>query len=206
MESSTKAPKEEHIQLEDGGGLILVREWICAEEREALYAQLAQELPWRQESFKMGGWEVRQPRLTCFLGDPGARYTYSRKTFEPSPWTPSAAALRARLNAESEAGFNSVLGNLYRSGQDAMGCHADDEPELGRNPLIASLSLGGVRRFALYHARKEVPRVVLDLPDGSLLWMTGTTQHFWRHKIAKTKRAVAPRINLTFRRIITLTP
>ena len=200
MTSTTR--KEEHIPLRDGGKLTLVHDWIAPEEREALYEQLATELPWRQESFKMGGWEVRQPRLTCFLGDPGARYTYSRRTFEPTPWTPTLKALRARLNAESPVDFNCALGNLYRDGQDAMGCHADNEPELGENPVIASLSLGGVRRFALYHQRKEVPRVVVDLPDGSLLWMTGTTQHFWQHKIAKTKRQVDPRINLTFRRIV----
>ena len=195
---------KEHITLEDGGALTLVHDWIAADEREALFDSLERELPWKQETFTMGGWEVSQPRLTCWLGDPGAHYTYSRRTFEPSPWTPTLAALKERLNRESPVHFNSALGNLYRHGQDSMGCHADDEPELGQNPVIASLSLGGVRRFALYHQRKEVPRVALDLPSGSLLWMTGTTQHFWQHKITKTKRDVAPRINVTFRRIVTL--
>ena len=106
------------------------------------------------------------------------------------------------LSRVDDRHFNSVLANLYRDGQDSMGWHADKEPELGANPLIVSLSLGGTRRFLLRHKRKGVPGVDLDLEDGSLLWMSGTTQHFWRHAVPKTKRPVAPRINLTFRRIL----
>jgi alkylated DNA repair dioxygenase AlkB len=193
--------QEEHIPLKDGGHLTLIHDWVPPEEAAGLFLALEHELPWRQETFKMGGWEVTQPRLTCWHGDPGAQYTYSRRTFEPSPWTPTLSGVRDRLNAESPVPFNSALGNLYRHGQDSMGCHADNEPELGDNPVIASLSLGGTRRFALHHHDKSVPRVALDLPDGSLLWMTGTTQHFWQHSVTKTKRQVTPRINLTFRAI-----
>ena len=152
----------------------------------------------------MGGWQVTQPRLTCWHGDPNARYTYSRRTFEPSPWTPALSTLRDRLNAEGPVTFNSVLGNLYRDGKDSMGCHADNEPELGADPVIASLSLGGTRRLSFHHNEKSAPRVSLDLEDGCLLWMTGSTQRFWRHSLPKTARKVPPRINLTFRKIIAL--
>jgi alkylated DNA repair dioxygenase AlkB len=192
---------EECTALEDGGHLRVVRGWVSLEDTAALYAALEAELPWRQETIRMGAREVLQPRLSAWLGDPDARYTYSRRTFEPEPWTPTLSALRDRLNGESEVPFNSVLANLYRDGQDSMGWHADKEPELGPNPLIASLSLGGTRRFLLRHRRKSVAGVDLDLDDGSLLWMSGTTQHYWRHSVPKTRRPVAPRINLTFRRI-----
>ena len=193
--------REEVLPLKDGGELKLVYNWIAPDESADLFRVLEEELPWKQETFKMGGWEVTQPRLTCWLGDPGATYTYSRRTFEPSPWTPTLERLRERLNAECDTPFNSALGNLYRHGQDSMGCHADNEAELGKNPTIASLSIGGTRRFVLHHQDKGVPRVAIDLPGGSLLWMSGTTQHFWRHQITKTKRHVEPRINLTFRHI-----
>jgi alkylated DNA repair dioxygenase AlkB len=110
--------------------------------------------------------------------------------------------LKDRIEATAGSPFNSVLCNLYRSERDSMGMHADDEPELGSNPLIASLSLGDTRRFALRHTRKKSERLDLDLRGGSLLIMAGSTQHHWRHGISKQQRPVGPRINLTFRRIV----
>ena len=196
---------EETTSLEDGGRLRLVRGWVSPVQAAALFRALEGEVPWRQETIRMGAREILQPRLSAWLGDPSARYTYSRRTFEPLPWTPTLAALVGRLNETSLVPFNSVLANLYRDGRDSMGWHADKEPELGKDPLIASLSLGGTRRFLLRHRRKSVAGVDLDLEDGSLLWMSGTTQHFWRHSVPKTKRPVAPRINLTFRRILSET-
>lgn len=193
---------EETVALADGGQLRHVHGWVSPDETAALFAALREELPWRQETIRMGAREILQPRLSAWLGDPDAEYTYSRRTFVPQPWTPTLRVIRDRLNSESEVAFNSVLANLYRDGQDSMGWHADKEPELGDNPVIASLSLGGTRRFLLRHRRKSAPGVDLDLDDGSLLWMSGTTQHFWRHSVPKTRRPVAPRINLTFRRIL----
>jgi alkylated DNA repair dioxygenase AlkB len=97
--------------------------------------------------------------------------------------------------------FNSVLLNLYRDGNDSMGWHSDDEPELGQNPVIGSLSLGGKRRFRLRHRSEKNLKHQLELTSGSFLLMQGTTQHYWQHHIPKTKRPVPPRINLTFRLI-----
>jgi alkylated DNA repair dioxygenase AlkB len=98
--------------------------------------------------------------------------------------------------------FNSVLLNFYRDQRDGMGLHADDEPELGRNPVIASLSLGEQRAMTFKHRRdKRRASVKLPLPNGSLLLMQGQTQHHWKHGINKQTRACGPRINLTFRTI-----
>jgi alkylated DNA repair dioxygenase AlkB len=103
----------------------------------------------------------------------------------------------------AESTFNSVLGNLYRDGRDSMGFHADNEKELGRDPVIASLSLGATRRFQLRHAkRKDVAGLDLALASGSLLIMRGATQHHFRHGVPKEKAPTGERINLTFRRIL----
>ena len=98
------------------------------------------------------------------------------------------------------ASFNSVLINLYRNGQDSMGWHSDNETVLGKEPVIASLSLGGTRRFQLKH-RRSGELVSLDLPHGSCLIMQGRCQADWRHQVPKTRKQVAPRINLTFRTV-----
>jgi alkylated DNA repair dioxygenase AlkB len=143
------------------------------------------------------------PRRVAWYGDPQANYTYSGLQHEPLPWTPLLAAIRQQVEAQVAAPLNAVLLNLYRDGQDSMGWHSDDESVLGRNPLIASLSLGGERRFDL--RRKGQGRIAhsLNLEHGSLLVMRGTTQHYWQHQVAKTRRPCAPRINLTFRWIAT---
>jgi alkylated DNA repair dioxygenase AlkB len=99
------------------------------------------------------------------------------------------------------AEFNAVLLNFYRDGRDGMGWHADDEPELGRNPVIASVSLGAPRRFCLRHRRRQDLKLDLELPHGSLLAMAGALQHHWVHALPKTRRSVGERINLTFRRV-----
>ena len=163
---------------------------------------LTQTLAWRQDAIRLFGRTVPQPRLTAWHGDPAAHYRYSGLTLTPQPWTPPLLALRQQVEAATGARFNSVLLNLYRSGQDSMGWHADDEPELGAAPVIASLSLGATRRFRLRPrdpARTPHAPVSLDLPAGSLLVMRGPTQRHWLHALPKTARSLAPRLNLTFR-------
>jgi alkylated DNA repair dioxygenase AlkB len=105
------------------------------------------------------------------------------------------------VSAAADLRFNSVLCNLYRDGRDSMGMHSDGERELGQNPVIASLSLGAVRRFQLRHRRRKGAGLDLDLPDGSLLIMRGALQHHYRHGVPKQPQINAPRINLTFRKI-----
>lgn len=173
--------------------------FLNPQEADRLLADLTQTIPWRQDWITIYGRSLPQPRLTAWYGDAGKSYTYSGLTMVPSPWTTALQAIKARVEVVSEVRFNSVLLNLYRDGNDSMGWHSDDEPELGQNPVIASLSLGGTRRFQLRQRQDKTLKHQLELGSGSLLVMAGTTQHFWQHQVPKTKRSVPPRINLTFR-------
>jgi alkylated DNA repair dioxygenase AlkB len=175
--------------------------WLDTVDADALLQALREDVPWEVHRIRMFGREVASPRLSCWIGDAGATYTYSRTRFEPRPWTPALAALRDRLASEVGVRFNSVLANRYRDGHDAMGWHSDDEPELGPEPVIASISVGAPRTFA-FRARADGQRVDLVLEHGSLLVMSGRTQHAWRHAIPRTRRPLGERVNLTFRAIL----
>jgi len=165
-----------------------------------LFTQLLAELPWQAETLHIHGREITVPRRVCWFGDPGAVYTYSGVTHQPLPWPQVLSELKHKLEAFTGARFNSVLANLYRDGNDAMGWHADKETELGQNPTIASVSLGAARRFKLQHNRaKTVVDVMLE--PGSLLLMGGPLQHCWRHSLPRTREVIGPRINLTYRLI-----
>jgi len=168
---------------------------------QAWFARLHAEIPWQQQRIRIFGRELDSPRLSCWIGDPDAVYTYSRTRFEPHPWTPALAELRDELMPLCGELYNSVLCNLYRNGRDAMGWHSDNEPELGPAPTIASLSFGATRRFRLRHRRNARSRAELELESGSLLLMAGATQAHYRHDLPRTARDVGARINLTFRRI-----
>ncbi|GAB2497428.1 alpha-ketoglutarate-dependent dioxygenase AlkB family protein [Arenimonas alkanexedens] len=183
------------------GQLSFEPHWLPRAEADELLAEVMDTVRWETHRIRMFGREVDSPRLSCWIGDAGASYVYSRTRFEPRPWPPALQALRARVDAAAGVVMNSVLANLYRDGKDAMGWHSDDEPELGPRPMIASLSLGGTRRFSFKHRHDASKRFALDLPHGSLLLMSGDTQANWRHALPRTARAVAPRLNLTFRRI-----
>lgn len=175
--------------------------WMIAEAADALQAQLVRDVPWEIHRIRLFGREVASPRLSCWIGDPGAHYRYSGTRFAPRPWHPALSSLRHRLQRELGVDFNSVLANRYRDGGDAMGWHRDDEPELGPRPVIASLSLGAARRFVLKAIASPHQHLALELPHGSLLVMRGDTQRHYRHALPRTRRAVGERINLTFRRI-----
>lgn len=174
--------------------------FLSASEAAVLLRELLAEVRWRQDHLRIHGRQIPFPRLTAWYGDPGAVYSYSGIENRPVAWTPALARLRDRLRAALGTGFNSALLNLYRTGSDSMGWHADDEPELGARPLIASVSLGAARRFELRsRASGETRRVVLE--HGSLLVMSGETQHRWRHQVPKEPTVRAPRVNLTFRTV-----
>ena len=180
--------------------LLLDPDFLPVAEATALLAHLTVAAAWEQRTIRLFGQAFPQPRLTAWYGDAGARYTYSGLAWEPRPWLPALARLRQRLEAATHARYNSVLLNLYRDGRDSMGWHADDEPELGPAPAIASLSLGAVRRFRLRpRAGLAHAPLGIDLPPGSLLLMRGPTQQRWQHALPKTARPVGPRLNLTFR-------
>ncbi|MBW8313261.1 MAG: alpha-ketoglutarate-dependent dioxygenase AlkB [Rhizobium sp.] len=180
----------------------LIPGWLEPHEADALFDALMRQVAWETHRIRMFGRMVDSPRLSCWIGDPGASYVYSRVRFEPRPWPEVLAALRPRIDAAAGVAMNSVLANLYRDGRDAMGWHSDDEPELGPRPVIASLSLGGSRRFAFRHRRDPARKAALELPHGSLLLMAGDTQADWKHALPRTAKPVPPRINLTFRRIL----
>lgn len=152
---------------------------------------------------RLFGRDIDAPRLSCWIGDPGTDYSYSRVRFQPRPWPAVVQQLRTELHALTGFAFNSVLANRYRDGRDSMGWHADDERELGDAPVIASLSFGATRAFRLRsrHDPGHSSRT-LDLGPGSLLLMRGSTQRNWQHSLPKTSRPIGERINLTFRRIV----
>lgn len=186
-----------------GAELSLWSSWLEPTEADGLLAELLASAPWETHRIHIYGREVASPRLSCWIGDPDATYVYSRTRFEPHPWTPALLALRARVEEACAMRFNSVLANLYRDGQDSMGWHSDNEPELGRQPVIASVSLGAARRFRLRAKRGDAKREVhvVELGHGSLLRMAGETQDRYVHDLPKTKAAAGPRINLTFRQV-----
>lgn len=180
----------------------LIRAWLPADEADALLAALLEHVPWEVHRIRMFGRWVDSPRLSCWIGDAGTGYVYSGARFEPRPWPDALSPLRRRIDEAAGVAMNSVLANLYRDGRDAMGWHSDDEPELGTRPVIASLSLGGTRRFVFRHRRLPALKHELALEHGSLLLMSGDTQADWKHALPRTARPVPPRINLTFRRIL----
>jgi alkylated DNA repair dioxygenase AlkB len=173
-------------------------DWLGAGEAWALFEALHAQLPWERHRITVYGRTLDAPRLSCWIGD--AAYTYSGTRFDPHPWPGALADVRARLERELRAGFNSVLANLYRDGRDRLGFHRDNEPELGPEPVIASLSLGATRRFRLRNSASKAS-LGLDLTHGSLLVMSGATQRNYQHAVPDTARAVSPRINLTFRHV-----
>ncbi|WP_243647236.1 alpha-ketoglutarate-dependent dioxygenase AlkB family protein [Aestuariirhabdus litorea] len=181
------------------GELYWYPDFIDPVSASALYRQLEKEVIWRQDYLRMGARQVAIPRLQAWYGEQG--YRYSGLYLEPQPWLAAHRQLLALLEEQLGLSFNSVLMNLYRDGNDSVGWHADDEPELGINPCIASLSLGATRRFHLRHREHTEQRLSLELGHGALLVMSGPMQHHWRHQIPKTRRPVGPRINLTFRSI-----
>lgn len=180
--------------------VVVFNEFFQPNESDQFLRTLLDQTNWRQEKIRMFGRQIDLPRLTAWYGDEGKAYTYSGISMLPDPWTQNLLSIKRRVDGAANVQFNSVLLSLYRSGQDSLSWHQDDEPELGENPVIASVSFGDTRSFQFRHKyRKELSTVSVDLTHGSLLIMKSTTQKFWVHQVPKTARRVGPRINLTFR-------
>jgi alkylated DNA repair dioxygenase AlkB len=175
--------------------------FLSAEEAGQLYAHLLENTPWQHDSITLFGKTHPQPRLTAFYATSDMSYSYSNIKMNANLWTNELLLLKAEIEKKSETTFNSVLINLYRDGLDSNGWHADDEKELGFNPVIASITLGSERFFHLKHKNILEHKCKIRLEHGSLLLMKGSTQHFYKHQIPKTKQQIGPRINLTFRTI-----
>ncbi len=178
----------------------LYSQFFAPEESRELLAQLLAQIDWQQETIQWYGKSIPLPRETAWYGDENMVYTYSGIRVEPAKWTSLLDDIRKRIEEVSETTFNCVLLNYYRNERDSVAWHADDEPELGKNPIIGSVSFGETRDFQMKHKhtgqRKNIP-----LEDGSYLLMSGATQRNWLHQIAKSKRPMSGRVNLTFRTI-----
>ncbi len=183
------------------GQVFLIPGFYPKDEADALFDTLYQTLMWQQEQLFIYGRWLAVPRLMCWYGDMGACYRYSHTDHAPLAWTDELLRLKSDVEVACQYRFNSVLANLYRNGRDSMGCHADDEKELGENPLIASLSFGAQRLLRFRHARLG-HKLDLPLVHGDLLIMAGELQHHWKHELPKTRKCDRPRINLTFRLIL----
>jgi alkylated DNA repair dioxygenase AlkB len=182
------------------GEVIIYQNFFEESESDRLLQELLNSINWRQDRIKIFGKEVNLPRLTAWYGDENKSYQYSGITMNPDTWTPTLLSIEERIEKFVKIKFNSVLINLYRNGKDYVSWHSDDEPELGKNPIIASVSFGATRRFQLRHkSNKDLDTVEIALTHGSLLIMKGATQHFWKHQVPKTSKVLTERINLTFR-------
>jgi alkylated DNA repair dioxygenase AlkB len=176
--------------------------WILRPEADALLEALRHELAWEQREVVLFGRRVLQPRLIAWAGDLG--YRYSGQTLEPRAFTPAVERLLWRVRERTGVPFNHVLVNRYRDGGDSMGFHADDEPELGEDPVVASLSLGARRRFVLKPRRRHGgERHTLDLGRGSLVVMGGTCQRDYYHGVPRQPGLLGERMSLTCRKILT---
>jgi len=168
-------------------------------EADAIFGELLTEIPWQQDDIKIFGKTHPQPRLTALFGNEGKPYSYSNIKMQPHPWSELLQKIKSHIEIVTSTNFTTVLLNQYRDGKDSNGWHADNEKELGINPVIASVSFGAARTFHLKHNTDKSLKKSIILEHGSLLLMKGTTQHCWKHQIPKTAKPIGSRINLTFR-------
>jgi len=179
--------------------IIYYSQFFDTELADSIFAQLMHDIPWQQDDIRVFGKIHPQPRLTALFGNEGKPYSYSNITMQPHPWNLLLQQLKTQIEAVAQTNFTTVLLNQYRDGKDSNGWHADNEKELGINPIIASLSFGAERTFHLKHNTRADLKKSIVLQHGSLLLMKGATQHFWKHQIPKTAKPIGHRINGTFR-------
>ncbi|WP_370000357.1 alpha-ketoglutarate-dependent dioxygenase AlkB [Winogradskyella sp.] len=182
--------------------LIYVPSFFNKQESDNYFKTIKEQTDWQHDDITVFGKTYKQPRLTALFGEKDQTYSYSNITMHPKPFTSTLLNIKSKIEDFSDEKFNTLLINLYRDGNDSNGWHADNEKELGINPVIASVSFGEKRPFHFKHTSLKKERHKLTLEHGSLLLMKGEMQHYWLHQIAKTKKVIQPRINLTFRRLI----
>lgn len=175
--------------------------FLADDQAGSMLVAVRQQTPWVQSDIRIAGRTIPIPRLNAWYGDVGADYSYSGVALETLPWTSALAALKSIVEAATQHDFNSALVNLYRDNRDSVDWHADDEPELGPQPIVASLSLGESRTFELRRKDNHREKFKLVLPHGSLLLMAGNTQRQWQHRVAKEKPLCGERVNITFRKV-----
>ena len=193
---------EEKTELQlPNAELIYIPNFIGKEQADFYFDTLKNSIDWQHDDITVFGKTYKQPRLTALYAENDQPYSYSNISMLPKPFTAELLQIKQNIEKEANHHFTSVLLNLYRDGQDSNGWHADNEKELGKNPVIASVSFGAVRPFHFKHRKLKNERYKLDLHHGSLLIMKGEMQHHWLHQIAKTKKQIENRINLTFRQL-----
>ena len=196
---STLFPSE-NIQFDlPNAEIVYYSNFFENEEANHLLEKLKNEIPWQQDDITVFGKKYPQPRLTALFGNDGKQYSYSNIIMKPNTWNDLLMIIKNKVEEVCQEKFTTVLLNYYRDGKDSNGWHADNEKELGINPVIASVSFGAERNFHLQHNSIKEQKLKINLEQGSLLIMKGTTQHFWKHQIPKTAKPIGPRINLTFR-------
>lgn len=184
------------------GEVIFYPDFFTRRDSDRLFQSLQDNLQWKQEPIWMFGKQVMQPRLTSLYGNPDRPYGYSGISMIPHPWTPELLEIKTKVEDFVGSEFTHVLCNFYRDGNDSMGWHRDNEAVLGKNPTIASVTFGATRDFQIRHYGKKGNKIGIPLSHGSLLIMSGESQHSWEHQIPKTKKVLSPRINLTFRKLL----
>lgn len=193
--------EKQHLKLPNAE-LIYIPHLFSKQESDAFFKSIKSETNWQHDDITIFGRTYKQPRLTALFATSTLSYKYSNITMDALPFSPTLLEIKNRVESISNQEFNSVLINLYRDGNDSNSWHADNEKELGINPIIASVSFGAERPFHFKHQQLKNERHKINLEHGSLLIMKGEMQHYWKHQIAKTKKTVESRINLTFRTII----
>jgi alkylated DNA repair dioxygenase AlkB len=210
--------EDRHIHLKNAD-IIFIEHFFEGKQADIFFQKLIENIAWTQGEITIFGKKVVEPRLSAWYGDAGKSYTYSGKKQEPLAWIEPLLKIKTTIekylnepiegvtrtdpaNEKNTEGvcFNSVLCNFYRDGNDSMGYHADNERELGQNPIIASINLGDTRRFLFRRKDNVKEKYELALTHGSLLIMAGEMQHYWQHAVPKEK-GKKERINLTFRHI-----
>ena len=176
--------------------------FFTKEKADELYNSLNKNTPWQQDTITVYGKSHQQPRLTALYGNEGKPYKYSNIVMKPHSWNPTLIHIKELVEEKANQNFTTVLLNLYRNERDSNGWHADNEKELGRNPIIASLSLGEERTFQLKHNTIKDAKQNIILKHGSLLLMKEGSQIHYKHQIPKTTSSKKSRINLTFRTIL----
>lgn len=175
---------------------------VNAEQKHSYFNELLNKIEWTNEKLVMFGKEITTKRKVAFYGDSLMSYTYSNKTKQALTWTPLLMEIKQLVTSHTRSNYNACLLNLYHDGEEGMGWHSDDEKEIVSNSSIASLSFGAERKFVIKHkATKETHSILLE--SGSLFEMLGSFQKHWLHSMPKSKKIIAPRINLTFRQMHT---
>ncbi|MFT4019162.1 MAG: alpha-ketoglutarate-dependent dioxygenase AlkB [Agriterribacter sp.] len=196
---SKSAPKTKiGLTTIENGEYLFYPNFFSKSDSDIFFQKLKSEIEWKQESMNMYGKKINFPRLTAWYGDNDKPYSFSGITLSTKVWNEELVSIKSKIEPIAKVGFNSVLLNRYRDGNDSISWHTDAEKELGINPVIASVNFGATRKFQLRHIKTK-EKLEIELTHGSLLIMQGELQHFWQHQVPKTSQKVGERINLTFR-------